>query len=201
MVKMKLMEPVPEGQGWTQVQADQAELWYKRFLHVCLTHPKLSSVPNRPIDLIWHQHILDTRAYAKDCKAIFGSFLHHFPYFGINGAEDAANRDRAFDHTNAVYETLFGENCKQMTAFHKKARREAENCLVSLQGNDGSQVAVGEDCGGNACTGAVCNSACMVDGVIPDPTGKRVSCHPDMVASNCNHSGSGTGCGQGGRGG
>jgi hypothetical protein len=41
------------------------------------------------VDEIWHQHILDTHAYHRDCDAIFGSYLHHFPYFGMRGDADA----------------------------------------------------------------------------------------------------------------
>ena len=37
-------------------------------------------VPTIDIDLFWHQHILDTRAYAKDCQKVFGQFLHHFQF-------------------------------------------------------------------------------------------------------------------------
>ena len=90
-VKMKLMEPVPEGQGWTLAQADEAEKWYKRFLQLCLIHHDLPVVPNHQIDTIWHQHILDTRGYGEDCRVIFGHFLHHYPYYGLKG--DAAERD------------------------------------------------------------------------------------------------------------
>jgi len=139
-VKRKIMEPSPEGKGWDQETADRAELWYRRYLEVCLRHPEFPAVPNRHIDDFWHQHILDTRAYAADCQNIFGEFLHHYPYFGLNG--DAAERDGAFDQTDAIYISLFGESC----------------------------VAADQVAG-------------------------------QAVGAGCNHSGSGTGCGQGGRGG
>lgn len=36
-------------------------------------------VPTREIDEFWHNHILYTREYARDCECIFGKFLHHDP--------------------------------------------------------------------------------------------------------------------------
>ena len=41
-------------------------------------------------------HILDTRAYSRDCEFLFGRFLHHFPYFGMRGDADRAALDRTF---------------------------------------------------------------------------------------------------------
>src|ERR1022692_2458665 len=79
MVKMKLMDE-EEGQGWDKEYTDYVEQRYKRYLCMIYISPKGSVVPTKDIDLFWHQHILDTRAYAKDCQLIFGKFLHHFPY-------------------------------------------------------------------------------------------------------------------------
>ena len=38
-----------------------------------------SLTPPRLVDLVWHSHILDTKAYGKDCKKIMGRFIHHIP--------------------------------------------------------------------------------------------------------------------------
>jgi hypothetical protein len=35
--------------------------------------------PKKLIDELWHKHILDTRAYARDCENWFGNFIHHRP--------------------------------------------------------------------------------------------------------------------------
>jgi len=151
-IRRKLQEPAPEGKGWDEKTALEAEKWYRRFLEVCLRNPKFPVVPNPIIDAFWHQHILDTRAYERDCNAIFGAFMHHYPYFGLNG--DAAERDRAFARTNGMYRTLFGEDCTSM----------ASGCNTPCEG---------------------------------EVTGHGIK---TVTASGCNHSGSGTGCGQGGRG-
>ena len=38
-------------------------------------------VANKLVDLVWHEHILDTRVYMIDCTALFGRYLHHYPCF------------------------------------------------------------------------------------------------------------------------
>jgi len=108
MVKLKLQEPPYEGHGWSASQTDMAEIEYKRFLALKRKYPEKDIVPHREVDLFWHQHILDTEKYAKDCEAIFGFFLHHFPYFGMNGPQDEQNLMDAFDETKQLYVENFG---------------------------------------------------------------------------------------------
>lgn len=108
MVKMKLMDE-EEGEGWSEEFASRAEIRYRRFLCMLYIEPDFSFVPTGDIDSFWHQHILDTRAYAKDCDRIFGEFLHHFPYFGLRGDQDAKNLLDSFEVTKTFYFTLFSE--------------------------------------------------------------------------------------------
>jgi hypothetical protein len=60
------------------------------------------------MDLFWHYHILDTIKYAEDCALIFGRFLHHFPYLGLRGDEDASRLRIAWQQTQALYALEFG---------------------------------------------------------------------------------------------
>lgn len=106
-----------EGQGWTQAQADLAECWYKRYLILIARYPDCSVVPNKIIDTVWHTHILDTRKYAVDCQAIFGRFLHHFPYFGMRGPDDARRLSEAFEHTKQLFLLHFGEALSTLEDF------------------------------------------------------------------------------------
>jgi hypothetical protein len=113
MVKLKLMDE-DEGQGWTQEYVDHVEIRYRRYLIMLRVSPSGDAVPTRDIDLFWHQHILDTRAYANDCQRVFGEFIHHFPYFGMRGEEDAQNLQYSFEETKTRYASLFGEDyCEQ----------------------------------------------------------------------------------------
>lgn len=111
----KMADP-EEGKGFTPQMLARAEMDYRRFLHLHIAYPKIDLVPTKMIDEVWHQHILDTRAYAADCKRIFGSFLHHYPYFGMNGDEDKANLNVCFDETKRVWLREFGEPMFELKA-------------------------------------------------------------------------------------
>jgi hypothetical protein len=108
MVGRKIMDP-EEGEGWAPEFTAMVEKRYRRFLYMTLAYPNRSIVPTKDIDAFWHQHILDTRAYAQDCERVFGQFLHHFPYFGMRGEADARNLASSFEDTKALYLDLFGE--------------------------------------------------------------------------------------------
>ena len=106
-IKLKLMDS-EEGQGWSREYADRMEMAYKRFLTLLATHPEETLAPSKDVDKFWHGHILDTLKYAEDCDKLFGTFLHHFPYFGMRGAEDAANLAKAAENTRRLYRQEFG---------------------------------------------------------------------------------------------
>src|SRR5262245_28068934 len=107
-IKFKLMDH-EEGQGWSREHADRVELAYRRFLVLYATYPEETLAPSKDVDKFWHGHILDTLKYADDCDRVFGRFLHHFPYFGLRGAEDAANLARAAETTQGLYRRQFGD--------------------------------------------------------------------------------------------
>lgn len=109
MVKLKLQD-TEEGQGWTAELSDEAEEEYKKFLALKRKYPTQEIVPNKIVDLFWHQHILDTEKYAEDCQKVFGYFVHHFPYFGMNGEKDKQNLIDAFDETKKLYKKHFINN-------------------------------------------------------------------------------------------
>jgi hypothetical protein len=109
MIKRKLQDK-EEGQGWTKNQCNEAESEYKRFLALKRTYPEKDIVPHKVVDQFWHQHILDTEKYALDCELIFGRFLHHYPYFGMNGKQEAQNLLDAFEETKELYKLHFQED-------------------------------------------------------------------------------------------
>lgn len=107
-IKVKLMD-THDGESWSFEKVEAICIKYRRFLTLNLENPKAAIVPTQDIDTFWHYHILDTIKYAEDCTQCFGYFLHHFPYFGLRGAEDAKNLADAFEATKALYEARFGE--------------------------------------------------------------------------------------------
>ena len=108
LIKVKLMG-TDEGHGWSREYADRMEVAYKRFLTLLVTHPETTVAPSKEIDKFWHGHILDTMKYAEDCQQVFGYFLHHFPYFGLRGADDAAQLSQAGQDMERLYQQEFGE--------------------------------------------------------------------------------------------
>lgn len=97
-----------EGLGWaldfTRAVADE----YRKYLVMCLEDPEGDVVPSSYVDEFWHLHILDTSKYATDCGTYLGFFLHHFPYFGMRGEEDAKNLADAWTATKHRYSERFG---------------------------------------------------------------------------------------------
>ena len=123
MIKMKMSLP-DEGEGWTKDQCGDAEVEYKRFLHLNKRFLKSAIVPTDVIDTMWHYHILDTRAYHKDSERVFGGYFHHFPYFGLRGNDDKQNLISSFENTTALYEQEFGE--KMLRGQHRDCWHDCE---------------------------------------------------------------------------
>lgn len=76
------------------------------------------------IDDFWHLHILDTQKYAEDCQVIFGYFLHHFPYFGMRGEEDAKNLSDSWEETCNLYQNRFGSLSELWVS--------SERCIITV---------------------------------------------------------------------
>ena len=85
-------------------------LQYKRYLYlVCKHDGSVHFSPSVGIDIFWHAHILDTIAYHRDCYALYGRYIHHFPYFGIRSDKDKENLESTFENTKRLYLEEFGE--------------------------------------------------------------------------------------------
>ena len=106
-VKFKLMDP-EEGEGWTREFVEHMEIHYKRYLMLVAKYPREALAPGKDVDRFWHAHILDTRKYIDDCERVFGFYLHHFPYFGMRGADDAAVLTKVGERTRELHEAEFG---------------------------------------------------------------------------------------------
>ncbi|MGZ3237075.1 MAG: glycine-rich domain-containing protein, partial [Burkholderiaceae bacterium] len=108
-IKVKLMH-VESGEGWSLEKANAVEREYRRFLYLMKTFPTEQAAPLMDVDTFWHYHILDTQKYAVDCQAVFGFFLHHFPYIGLRGEEDLVAHERLGKRMAEIYEMTFGES-------------------------------------------------------------------------------------------
>lgn len=76
-------------ENWEIINVDRVEMKYRIFLQLVRNcRPGDTVAPTKEIDIYWHHHILDTEKYHRDCQALFGNYLHHYPYSGIFGDED-----------------------------------------------------------------------------------------------------------------
>lgn len=68
--------PLPR---WSSEDAFHCSQLYKNFLFLQKKYASIPLVPTREIDEFWHNHILYTQNYFRDCLHIFGYYLHHEP--------------------------------------------------------------------------------------------------------------------------
>lgn len=108
-IKVKLMHK-ESGEGWSLERANAIEFEYRRFLILMKKYPDEQTAPLVDVDTFWHYHILDTLKYATDCEAVFGYFLHHFPYIGLRGEADEEAHHRVGQRMKELYEETFGED-------------------------------------------------------------------------------------------
>lgn len=95
-----------KGEKWKPKRAADAEHWYKNFLWMCyLNRRRPVAVLGSDADRIWHNHILDTARYQKDCNDIFGRYLDHRPIFG----RPTRAQQAAIAETQEQCMALFGE--------------------------------------------------------------------------------------------
>ncbi|WP_229257530.1 glycine-rich domain-containing protein [Duganella callida] len=125
-IKVKLMHEA-SGEGWTLERANAVEFEYRRFLYLMKKFPNEQTAPLDDVDTFWHYHILDTLKYAADCDAVFGYFLHHFPYIGLRGEDDEAAHIRVGKRMQELYEATFGED------YLRSAARFAHSGVVDPQ--------------------------------------------------------------------
>jgi len=112
--------------NWTEEEWSQAELEYVRFLTIHQANPKSPLAPSELMDKMWHGHILNTQAYARDCEALFGRFLHHVPHLEAGVSEE---NQEAYESTQELYEKMF--DCPMIMS--ASARCEGKPCHVESE--------------------------------------------------------------------
>jgi hypothetical protein len=103
----KLMSP-EDRPGLSLEQAGHAIQNYKGFLFLCYANPGAPISPSRYIDYVWHTHILDTELYCVQTATLFGSYLHHFPFFGKRDEADEKKLLAAANFTKSQALSYFG---------------------------------------------------------------------------------------------
>jgi hypothetical protein len=132
-INVKLMDTV-EGRGWSEDQIAEADRMYRRFLYLTAKYKETTIVPTSIVDDLWHAHILDTEKYLSDCYTIFGQILHHFPYLGLRGSQDARDLREAFELTERLFFVEFGST-QSDTKHFKSAMSTTSICGGGKCGN------------------------------------------------------------------
>jgi len=94
--------------GWAKEDVSLMNDYYKKWLALHVCYPDLAIAPSIKLDEYWHMHILDTQKYMEDCQLVFGKYLHHYPYFGLEG--DKENLDSGFELTKKLFQHHFGHS-------------------------------------------------------------------------------------------
>lgn len=156
-----------ERNRWTKERATMAEAEYRRFLTLLAEHPGQTISPwSMDLDLFWHEHILDTERYARDCQHIFGRMIHHDPHIASDPArhkkaKQTTDKLRGTSHDSAATSSA---GCSTMVAIvscsssHAHDHHHGASCgsshdsggHASCGGSDGGG---GHSCGGSSCGG------------------------------------------------
>ena len=104
----KLKRHLREKRGWSTKHANDVEALYRRFLALKMVYRGRLICPTDEIAAFWHAHILDTRAYERDCCALFGQYVHHYPYLGMDGRGHRAAYEKALGESRALFVEHFG---------------------------------------------------------------------------------------------
>lgn len=95
---------------WHRTEAEETCRQYRNYLWILKKYGSDHSPlpPSEDIDEFWHHAILDTAEYFKHCGAIFGRYLHHYPYLGIDGKTNMDDLRNYFKQTQQLYTKEFG---------------------------------------------------------------------------------------------
>jgi len=103
-----MWEKMIKRDGWTADSIGQGIRLYRNYLILRLKYPNETLPPSEDVDEVWHHHILDTSKYRIDCKAIFGEYLDHYPYFGMDENSNLDDLASAYERTQDLHFQEFG---------------------------------------------------------------------------------------------
>ena len=87
--------------------------------------------PSEEIDEFWHNHILDTKKYRIDFEQIFGFYLDHYPYLGIDGKTTWDDLRKFFETTQELHSQEFGSYIPDVRFSLFKRLKRFFNILIS----------------------------------------------------------------------
>lgn len=105
-----IIDKMTKHESWLKKDAEKTCQYYRNFLFLKKKYASqpIKIPPSQDVDEFWHRHILDTEKYIHDCQAIFGHYLHHYPYFGIDAYSTWDDLTSAFDQVQKIHLAEFG---------------------------------------------------------------------------------------------
>ncbi len=82
---------------------------YRKFFGLMSAYPEESLVPTEIQDYVWHQHMLNPKAYYQSCIASVGEIIDHDGGFGY-GPGEAEALSAGFARTKQLWKEYFGES-------------------------------------------------------------------------------------------
>lgn len=76
----RLRSLVKQCTGYDNTTVNHLTERYVKWLSLKITYKNQSIVPTTEIDIVWHQHILDSEQYFSDCTNLSGEYIHHRPH-------------------------------------------------------------------------------------------------------------------------
>lgn len=121
--------------GWSRRHALTVCKMYRNFLFINRKYND-AAPPSEEVDVFWHQHILDTKKYHKDCMIIFGRYLHHYPYYGNDGKTSTKDLVSKFSDFQRRYSDEFnGEGLYQVRSKFSKLISYVKSAFFYLRHN------------------------------------------------------------------
>ena len=101
----QVIDKIVKTKQWKKADVAKICVLYRNFLFLQkkYMHEFGALPPSEEIDEFWHNHILDTKKYCVDCEKIFGAYLHHYPYLGIDGKTNNNDLNNFFKKTQELH--------------------------------------------------------------------------------------------------
>ena len=114
---------------WTGMETLKAILEYKRFLYLT-QRAGFEVTPSRPVDLVWHEHLIHTKHYWDTmCRQVLRNNLHHMP--GNGGGEDSDRLQSQYARTLEAYTQAFGFEPPE-NIWPRPAMRKSSNARLAF---------------------------------------------------------------------
>lgn len=82
----------------------------KRYLFIAAKHPTVSLPIASVLDPLWHEFLLDTRAYVQFCRRLGADIIHHVPNDDASGEPNAlAEMNERYLKLVEMYQEEFAE--------------------------------------------------------------------------------------------